>query len=474
MYQTKHYEDVHNRGASDTDTTTHYRDKAGTLDRAYITDGRTRNVYYTTDIAGQVTNRREQDSQSTGDPREVFYRFGGKEMGRVGNNGHTNMDYNESAAERTLTPGTGPFRNGSNTGRTLVDFDNSYQAINSYNQGSAAGSYQVRAGDTLTGIAAAIYGDSSLWYKIAQVNGVSSPDAALIEGQSLTLPAGVTRNTYNANTFKPYNAAEAIGDTAPTAPEPPKKNKNCGALGVILVVIVAVAVTVITKDLNLGAQIFKAGLAAGSKTAAIAASATTAASAAAAASAASQGAAIAVGIQDKFSWSRMATDALKAGFTAGLSTAAGAASSAAGTSIRSTNDAIKEFARAARSNVLKQGLGLATGLQKRFSWSGVAAAGIGKVTGSLVSQSGTFDGVSSDALRQDLVSGAASLAQAATRSAINRETISAMPPSISAANTDRQFHRYAVWVNGILCLIPEPKVSADAIANAARLFLIPL
>lgn len=44
----------------------------------------------------------------------------------------------------------------------------------------------------------------------------------LTPGQSLTLPAGVTRLHHNANTFKPYDPAEALGNTAPTTPKTPR------------------------------------------------------------------------------------------------------------------------------------------------------------------------------------------------------------------------------------------------------------
>jgi len=82
-----------------------------------------------------------------------------------------------------------------------------------------------------------------LWFKLAEANGLTGA-SALSEGQMLTIPAGVAKNTHNASTFKPYDAAEAIGDTSPTAPRPGSKNK-CGAFGAVLLVIVAVAVTAI-------------------------------------------------------------------------------------------------------------------------------------------------------------------------------------------------------------------------------------
>ena len=134
-------------------------------------------------------------------PRDLYYRFGGKTMGKISNNGSLNVDYATSIAERTSTSnGTGNFRNGATTSTSYTDFDQFYSPINSYNQGAASGSYTVRTGDTLQGIASGLYGDSALWYKIAQANGISG-NTQLIEGTTLRLPSGVSRSTNTANTF---------------------------------------------------------------------------------------------------------------------------------------------------------------------------------------------------------------------------------------------------------------------------------
>lgn len=58
----------------------------------------------------------------------------------------------------------------------------------------------MQAGDTLSTIAAQLWGDSSLWYKIAEVNGLTGSEA-LVEGQPLLIPVGVVRNTNNATTL---------------------------------------------------------------------------------------------------------------------------------------------------------------------------------------------------------------------------------------------------------------------------------
>ena len=99
------------------------------------------------------------------------------------------MTYAESIADRTTIPqtGNGAFRQGETNSSPVGDFHQGVDPLNSYAYGSKGGGYTVRAGDTLASIAKQLYGDSSLWYKIAQANGMTG-QAALTEGQSLRLP----------------------------------------------------------------------------------------------------------------------------------------------------------------------------------------------------------------------------------------------------------------------------------------------
>jgi hypothetical protein len=59
-------------------------------------------------------------------------------LGFVSNNGTTDVDYAASIAQRTSAAPTGTqgaFRNGATTGASFSDFDQSYNPINSYEQG---------------------------------------------------------------------------------------------------------------------------------------------------------------------------------------------------------------------------------------------------------------------------------------------------------------------------------------------------
>jgi len=414
-------------GSSTTNTTTFNYDVNGTLKSVYIADPRPRTVTYQTNGDGQIIKRDEEDGKTDGDPHEIWYRFAGKELGYIGNNGPLASDLTESSSiyDRQVYQGNGTFRNGSSSAISSTDFAQSTAGqINSYSQSSAAGSYVVqRDGETLRSIAQTLYGDSSLWYEIADANGISG-DMALNQGQRLSLPAGVSRTHHNASTLTPYDANSAIGNVAPTTPQPPKK-AGCGVLGMIVLAVIAVAVvavlhapvgqfftsmfsgTISGAAVTLGGVTIPAAtgtfLTAGG---ALAASVTTGAVVGAAASIVSQGIGVVTGLQDNFSWKSV-----------GLAALGGAVGGAFGklnvfgksvTGLEATGNAM---IRGALGNAITQGVGVATGLQDDFDWSGVAGATIGAGLSSQIDASRPVG----NALR----SMASGLANAASRSVVN-------------------------------------------------------
>ncbi|MBY0563048.1 MAG: LysM peptidoglycan-binding domain-containing protein [Hyphomonadaceae bacterium] len=273
-------------------------------------------------------------------------------MGYVGNNGNYDVTY-ERTRHLRQTPGgsTGSF----------ADYDLAYDQITSYEQGSRGGMYTVRAGDTLPGIAAALWGDASLWYKLAEVNGLTG-ESALIEGQPLIVPVGVVRSENNATTFKPYDPLEVLGNTSPTAPKPHKQ--QCGGMGQVLLVVIAMVVQVVLDRFIPGAG------KALSKAMTAAVNIGRSAAIGAAASATSQAVGVATGIQDKFSWNAVAMAAISSGIVASPLGETVARATGVG------NGFAKWFVTSAVEDAAAQAIGTATGLQKDFSWAGVAAAGL--------------------------------------------------------------------------------------------------
>ena len=304
---------------------------------------------------------------------------------------------------------------GGNAGEPLfargADFDFGYEPITGSYPAASVGSYQVRSGDTLRSIARSAYGDSALWYRLAEANGLSN-DRDLRVGQTLNVPSGVGTVSNSADTGKPYDPSKIVGDTTPNMPVP-SADKGCGGLAMILVIVVAVVVTIYTAGAAAGAWGAVGTGAAGTTTGVTAATATAtggtfstglaalgggygatgfaaAAPGAAAGSVASQALGVAIGTQEKFSWSAVALSAISAGVTAGLGSYAGAATL--------TGSGLNNVAlRAAVVNAATQGIGVATGLQSSFNWKGVAAsaagAAVGSAVGDALQSSGTLDGL---------------------------------------------------------------------------------
>jgi LysM repeat protein len=429
-------------------------DGQGRLTGATIGDYLYRSVTFTSDELGQIIRRDETrpyyaPAAQTGSPHEVWYRFAGRQLGYTGNNGTNDLTAAASVGERQLVSPTagniGTFRNSSTYGSSYADFAQSYDPLNSYNQGAGSGSYTVRSGDTLQSIAQSLYGDGNLWYKIAEANGLSG-NASLIEGRSLTLPAGVAKNTHNTDTFRPYNPQEAIGDLSPTNAKPPKKAK-CGGLGAILIAVIAIAVaTIVTAGVaslatgtafstTLGSIFTAGGLAAAGTAAggtvggALAAAAGVAG--AVAGSVVSQAVGVATGIQDKFSWKGVALAGIGAGIGAALGGFNAFGKLAEGASQGGVQAIANAVARGALTSAVTQGVGVVTRLQSKFDWAGVAAAGAGAgaaqaiggniggqgkaATATTAATSATFGNFAAS-------TAAGAIANAATRSAINGES----------------------------------------------------
>jgi LysM repeat protein len=271
----------------------------------------------------------------------------------------------------------------------VADFNFGYSKVTGAYPSATPGAYHVRPGDTLQSIAQSAYGDSKLWYRIADANGLAS-SSDLKVGQTLNIPSGVGTISNNAGTFKPYDGARITGDLNPLALPPAGRDADCGGMGKLVMVAVAVAVTYWTGRVDavkaFWATAFKTVAAA--ETAAAMATVATAATAAAAGSAASQAVGMLTGDVKSFSWQSVALSAISGGVTQGLGGA---------------NPMIEHtFVRAAVANALSQGIGVVTGLQQRFDWRGVVASYVGSAVGQVV---GDVLGLPVDGTRGDMSRG---------------------------------------------------------------------
>ncbi|WP_242628947.1 LysM peptidoglycan-binding domain-containing protein [Xanthomonas oryzae] len=241
------------------------------------------------------------------------------------------------------------------------------------------GTYKVtvQAGDTLRGLAQRLYGNSNLWYVLAEANAIDD-DSGLVAGATLNVP-DIKANTNDATTFKPFNASEAVGSTTPSLPYIPKPPESgCGTLGMIIMVVVAIVVTIYTAGVAAGAMgamtatgataasagTFAAGVGTLAGTYGATAAVVGGAAGAFAGSLASQGVGSAMG-QTSFSWSNVAA-----------STIAGAATAGFGTLVSGAPAVVAAVGTAAVGNVSSYVANKLVGNEASFSWKSVAASAV--------------------------------------------------------------------------------------------------
>ena len=275
------------------------------------------------------------------------------------------------------------------------------------------GSYTVQSGDTLRSIAQNVYGDASLWYLIADANGISGggDDAAgsgtsasspnvtggLQTGRQINLPAVASSSHFAHGTHKTYNPNAIIGNTSATTPNPPPPPPPAHehhswwkkAIVGIVAAVAVLAIATLCAPLVLGAAaqgtgIFASGFAVLSGgTAGSSALGVMSVSFAAGftGSLASQGASILLGMQHGFNLRSALTTGLVTAATAGISrvmspTLIGKTIS---TKLGGMNQDFFSIPTAAQSMVndaASQGANMLINHQHKFDWIELGAAGL--------------------------------------------------------------------------------------------------
>lgn len=360
---------------------------------------------YQLDAEGRILQRDELLNVAMADNHTIiggvsnrfhsYYYMDGNQIGNVGNDGPERIDYARELAEHMDQSSNKDDSHKRFTPVAFADFDANYQPINSTYPGTAPTSYIVHSGDTLPGIAQAIWGDSSLWWMLADANNLTL-DVPLVPNTVLTVPNKVTNIHNNNTTVRPYDPGKAIGNTQPTlpnAPPPPASKGGSGGCGGILQ-IVAIVVAVVATIYTAGAAAGLIGTAMGVSTAAGFAGGVAALSGAYGAtiavaagaiggtigSIAAQGTLIAGGAQSSLDWKGVAMGAVGGAISGGIgSISVGgqtlAQSISAGTS--GAGLAVAEGAGAAAGTSLA---GSVLGLQS-FSWRDVAAGAVSSGVG---------------------------------------------------------------------------------------------
>lgn len=363
-------------------------DVNGFLQSVYIHDGNQRSETYTNDLSGKVIDRQENNTKTLTDPHEHYYYFNGVRVGDNGNNGPSNTDYRTAITQRSLAPSTSnDFTTGSAS--PYANFDQSYVPIDPNTDTPVGTNYTASGGETLQSVAQAVWGDSSLWYLIADANGLKGSDT-LAAGQALVIPNKVTNLHNTSKTFQPYDPNQVLGDVQPTTPVQPPQHHGCGIIGQILLTVIAVTVSVLTAG-TLGPV-----------------------AAAVLGSVISQGIGVATGIQDHFSWAAVGLAAVGA-VVGGLLGPVGDLAEG----LNGVEQVAVHAAVAGAGNLITQGIGVATGLQDKFDWAGVGAAAAAAGATTAVSEGLSAESTTSQQF-DTIVSGAAgTIASAAARSLID-------------------------------------------------------
>jgi hypothetical protein len=229
-----------------------------------------------------------------------------------------------------------------------------------------------------------------LWFRIAEANGLAS-STGLKVGQSLNIPSTVGTSRNDGSTFRPYDPSRMVGDMTPVMAMP-SGNDGCGSAGQLLMVVVAVAVTLYTTGAMAGSGMFGSPIqataleaGAGTVTGNITAGSAIAAGAGGSAGLgpamagavlggiASQVVGLGAGVIDKFDWRSIALSAVSAGVSRSIPLEATGWQGVPG-----------GVAKSMIANAVTQGIGVVVGLQQRFDWRAVAAAGVGSLVGQVV------------------------------------------------------------------------------------------
>ena len=141
-------------------------------------------MHYALNSDGEVVMRAQSDNSSN-DPDEVHRYVSTAQVADYTNDNNSelqNYDYQALITDKTSSAtGTGRFWHGATAGTSGGEFGTSgYDPINAITAGTSRnsrGSYVVQSGDTLQGIAQNLWGDSSLWYLIADANALSADSA---------------------------------------------------------------------------------------------------------------------------------------------------------------------------------------------------------------------------------------------------------------------------------------------------------
>jgi len=357
-----------------------------TYDYSYFADGREMSIKGYGDASGNSSssydvnlNRTEINLGKGNGSQTEFAKFAYDGENHIVQKYHENSDAAKETIDYFYANGNPVGEKGNyikGGAKVLLDEGkyNLVQQINDSNPGTSVSSYTANDGDTLQNIAAAMYGNASLWYIIAEANGLD-PNATVKAGTHLQIPNTVESGRLTSDAHKLYNDSDIIGSTLPNLETPQPSGgggDSCASIVMtIIVVVIAVVAAMFVGPLALGI-LGAAGLGAGIVAVTLA-YAVAGAIVYAAANIVQQGLFIALGYQDSFDWNQVGSAAVSGAFTGAASgfAALGQAGQISSTYAKIASASAKVLATASKQ-YMENG--------KITSWTSLASAAISGAT----------------------------------------------------------------------------------------------
>ncbi|NEX64918.1 LysM peptidoglycan-binding domain-containing protein, partial [Noviherbaspirillum galbum] len=347
-------------GAIATTTTTYRYDGNGDLQAYELQQGGKTTLtiygydYFDDQVTSQITVRRGSETASSTSTYDGYGHltdvhasrdaaFNDRVLYNDSNGRVLEKDQNGQRLHSLVVQGEVLGSSGERSNGVLTDtFGSDYVPVSAASQDSGPAQYRVQKdGETLQSIAKAVWGDASLWYVLADANGMAG-DATLKAGDMVTIPVKSNAIRSDYQTVKAYDASKVIGDLAPSLPMP-AADQGCGVVGQVIQTVIVVVVSAYFGPI--------AGNIAG------------------------QFAGNMMGTQDGFNLKSMAMAAVSEGVSEGMP------------NMPSTGNTVADTAvRAAAVNATTQAISVATGLQDHFSWANVAGAALGSMAGDAIGE----------------------------------------------------------------------------------------
>ena len=351
------------------------------------------------DNDGHVVWRRHDDGEDDTKfiPVTRFVYAGGNPVGETGNN--------DKNANFTLLDENGESGDGQEMQYRQV------QNIGKEHPASTGSTYTAQGGDTLRKIAEATYGNASLWFLIADANGLTG-DSPIKAGQQLRIPTSIESGKLTADSHVLYKESDIVGSKLPNIQTNSSSN-ICAIIGAIIGLIFFAIVAVVLSIVSFGAlaaPLFAALVptigTVGALLVTVAVTGVIGAVIGAVISAINQGILIAAGLQESFDWTQFGADVVMGfigGVTGGLSALSAAGKIA--TALAKVATVVAEIALDSAGEVARQAISNNGRIDN--PWTIIAAgagAGFGAVASKAVRVQSQANGKLSGLLTRKIVS----------------------------------------------------------------------